>query len=634
MAVSARQKVFLIGILLFVASYGLLSGTSKSWISVFAAFVTGVPAILSIHIATQACSKKTTLKELIQLYFFGLMFLFYGKHQWKKFKEATKTPREIQEKLLLEILQKNAETEYGRTMGLGYAFTVDDFRKRHPLSKYDQFEDYIKRTAKGEDNVLLPSRPVQFVMTSGTTGKPKMIPMSTERKQHISMTGFTTLMGIVGEEIPSKSLTQKMCSIYTHPAETWSEAGIVKCAFTRITKNDILPVFVSPAPGFRICTEKEAMYVHAIFALKDEYLNTLQAPFCIIICNFFKVIENNWSDMVNDIATGTIKTDLDIPSDVRSELNEILTPDPIRAEQLRREFERGFEGIARRVWPYMSCLFGVVTPAFKFYADLLENKYAKDVVLYTAFYISSEGVLGLNVWPKIPERKLHYLLFTDLTFFEFIPLEKSQEEQPETLLIDELKEDESYELVLTNIDGLYRFRFGDVIKVVGFYNKSPIIEIQFRIGDLINLRGEKMSEDCLRRALLDTVESWEADLVDYACAECSLVEAVKGATETADVPYYVMFVEIQSKPGSIIKKEELLDKDKFDIILRNQVPMYDYYRGMGSLGLAQVILVQSGSFNELRDYIIHNSTTSILQFKMPRKLRKNEWVKLLLKNSS
>ncbi len=47
--------------------------------------------------------------------------------------------------------------------------------------------------------------------------------------------------------------------------------------------------------------------------------------------------------------------------------------------------------------------------------------------------------------------------------------------------MDELTVGESYELVLTNMDGLYRFRFGDVIKVVGFYNKSPIVEVQFRL---------------------------------------------------------------------------------------------------------------------------------------------------------
>ena len=37
-----------------------------------------------------------------------------------------------------------------------------------------------------------------------------------------------------------------------------------------------------------------------------------------------------------------------------------------------------------------------------------------------------------------------------------------------------------------------------------------------------------MSEDALRKAIFDTVASWEAVVIDYSCAECHLVEAVKG----------------------------------------------------------------------------------------------------------
>ena len=62
--------------------------------------------------------------------------------------------------------------------------------------------------------------------------------------------------------------------------------------------------------------------------------------------------------------------------------------------------------------------------------------------------------------------------------------------------------------------------------------------------------------------------------------------------------------------------------------------MYDYYRKMSGLGQAQVILVQAGSFKELQNYILQNSTASAMQFKMPRKLRKKEWVELLLRYSS
>lgn len=37
-----------------------------------------------------------------------------------------------------------------------------------------------------------------------------------------------------------------------------------------------------------------------------------------------------------------------------------------------------------------------------------------------------------------------------------------------------------YELVITNASGLYRYRFGDVIKVVGLHNTCPVVEFQYR----------------------------------------------------------------------------------------------------------------------------------------------------------
>jgi len=39
---------------------------------------------------------------------------------------------------------------------------------------------------------------------------------------------------------------------------------------------------------------------------------------------------------------------------------------------------------------------------------------------------------------------------------------------------------QQYELVITNASGLYRYRFGDVIKVVGLHNACPVIEFQYR----------------------------------------------------------------------------------------------------------------------------------------------------------
>lgn len=44
-----------------------------------------------------------------------------------------------------------------------------------------------------------------------------------------------------------------------------------------------------------------------------------------------------------------------------SDLNKLLKPDKQRANDLRREFERGFDQIARRIWPNLKYVHGVVS---------------------------------------------------------------------------------------------------------------------------------------------------------------------------------------------------------------------------------------------------------------------------------
>ena len=313
----------------------------------------------------------------MKLYYRGLRSIIYANQLLRKFKNDTKNPRKIQEETLFRILKKNAGTEYSLKKGLGKVSTIDEFRKRHPLSGYKQFEEYIERTARGENNVIIPKRPQQITLTSGTTGKPKMILDSTERRLQFTRV-FVLMEGVLTEAgMHSMYLTQKECKLYTHPKVSQSEAGIDMSIGSRRTRKDIPPTWVTPPAAYAISSDKESMYVHAVFSLKDEYLSAIKGIFCTNLCNFFREIEDSWRDIVHDISTGTIKVDLNVPSDVRSELIGALKPDPIRAEQLKREFERGFDGIAKRVWPYLRYMYGIVPASFQIYADWLENKYTK-----------------------------------------------------------------------------------------------------------------------------------------------------------------------------------------------------------------------------------------------------------------
>ena len=56
----------------------------------------------------------------------------------------------------------------------------------------------------------------------------------------------------------------------------------------------------------------------------------------------------------------------------------------------------------------------------------------------------------------------------------------SYEEQPDTMFMDEVELGALYELVITTASGFFRYRFGDVIKVVDYYNNCPVVEFMYR----------------------------------------------------------------------------------------------------------------------------------------------------------
>lgn len=99
-----------------------------------------------------------------------------------------------------------------------------------------------------------------------------------------------------------------------------------------------------------------------------------------------------------------------------------------------------------------------------------------------------------------------------------------------------------YEVVISNVSGLYRYRFGDVIRVVGFMNEAPIVQFMYRQGQLLNVRGEKTSEKLFYDAFHDGFQFALPDnvLVDYCCAE---QHATKGMDKNEKPPVKIIYIK-------------------------------------------------------------------------------------------
>jgi len=69
---------------------------------------------------------------------------------------------------------------------------------------------------------------------------------------------------------------------------------------------------------------------------------------------------------------------------------------------------------------------------------------------------------------------------------------------------------------------------------------------------------------------------------------------------------------------------------QLDEALSDKSYPYSSFRQKGSIGEMQVHLVQPGTFQELRDFMIHNTLASSNQYKVPRVLKKKEAVEFML----
>ncbi len=526
----------------------------------------------------------------------------------KKFNSETQNCRKVNEQVLFKILKANDKSEIGIKFNFQDIKSIEDFKKQVPLTEYEYYENYIKRMAKGEKNILISEDVEYFGHTSGTTGKQKLIP-STKSSRKIASKYMALLTNKFSYDNFKENWNYgKGLMIADIVMTTYTEGGAPICSATSGGMKGIkyiLPyLYTSPIEVMEIKDKETALYLHLLFGLEEISLLYISGVFISNVLDLFRVLESKHEDLVRDIRRGRISNNLNIDENTRKNLNKLISPNVSRADKLESEFVKGFKGIARRVWPSLSYIATVTGANFSIYDDKV-NYYTDSLPIYSPAYAATEAMIGINPYG----RKIRYVIIPDTVFYEFIPIEDADKNNPQTLSLDELKTDEKYEIVVTNYAGLYRYRIGDVIKVVDFYNSCPEIEFLYRKNQVLNMVAEKTNEGHLASSIKNTIRKLNLNLVDYTTIPDNSMTPGR----------YVFYFELKN---NIVNDKVKLLEETLDNEMRNSNLAYDRARKNKRLGRVKVVLLSPNTFNLIKESLFSKGVSKN-QIKIPRVITNN-----------
>ena len=414
----------------------------------------------------------------------------------REFLRQTARAAAVQRARLLELIRRHADSRFGRDHRLDEVRTPADFRRRVPIRGYEGHEPYIDRVRQGDTAALFgPGTEVlMFAMTSGTTARPKTIPVTRESLRHYR-DGWT-IWGIRAFDDHPEILRNGLLPILQIASdwrESFTPAGTPCGAITGLTAHMQSPLvrftYCMPPIAARI-KDIEAKYYVALRVSAHRNLGTIIAANPSTVLAIARLGDREKETLIRDLADGTIAAKWAIPEDVRRALRP-------RTRRRRRRAARRMEAIVHRTgrllpkdyWPNLQFLAnwtgGTMGAYLRNYPEYFGDRPVRDPGL-----IASEGRMTIPLEDNSPAGVLdirhHY--------FEFLPEDQADRDEPETVEAAELVEGRRYFILPTTAGGLYRYQIFDLVRCAGFVGEAPLLEFLNKGAHFSSLTGEKLSE--------------------------------------------------------------------------------------------------------------------------------------------
>ncbi|CCH66689.1 Homolog of plant auxin-responsive GH3-like protein [Richelia intracellularis HH01] len=509
-----------------------------------------------------------------------------GKIRKASFVRRTRKVSFFQEKFLYSLLYAYQGTELGKKYGLGDIKNIDQFRQRLPVQSYRNYETYIEKIAKGEPNILTPDPVVYLNLTSGSTGKQKLIPVTKRSRQVLNHTNQVGI-GFITEaahkcNLPIGKLLLTSSVKLIGSSSGGIPFGHISAGDLRLNKMLYQQLFAHPYETLLPIEPRTRYYVCLLFALRNCNMRIIGANFPILGLQLANYLNSHAEELIHNLKTGKIAPWLQLEPNLRVKLQRQFSPLPQRAMRLEQILKSEGKLTPQLAWPNLSFIITARGGTSNFYFERFPD-YFGDIPIFGGIYASSEATFG--IYHEFNNDGV--ILAIDSGFFEFIPPEQWNIEDPKTLLPQELQVGQHYRILVTNYSGLYRYDIGDVIEVVGFFNQTPLISFRHRVGGLLSSTTEKTSEFHAIQVMQQLQKEFNLPLENF-CITLSEHELPA---------HYLLNIELI--PGSEIRDPERFLAE-FDNKLQQANISYQDKRKNNIVPPPRLRIVAHGSFAKIR----------------------------------
>ncbi len=442
-------------------------------------------------------------------------------------------PEDTLAKTFFDCIVRHRDSAFGKQYNFKQIKTLADYRQAVPIHQYADLEPWIRQILDGEKRVLTVDEPYTMLKTSGTTGPSKAIPHTAFWRYRHRGPIIYALWGAFGKYFPQlwdhpyatldflweREVPKDFIGKLPHQAITNRETSLGVTDFTPLWYDAPWVDFTNDDSGFM---ERIYLRIRHFIGQDLRLLAVIQPNRLLLLA---EILSDYTEQLIEDVHNGELWG------------KQVFEPDPQLAARLERLAEHEGSLRPKSVWPNLDVVACWKSRQLRLYLEQLPGIYP-DTNILPLLTGSTEAMVTCPV-DDHPEAGV---LTLTQGVYEFIPHDEKnpahRETNPETLSFDQLTLGETYNVITTQANGLYRYDIGDLYRVVGYQGRVPRLEFIRRQGIYSSFNGEKLTETQVMDAFQAALDQLGLPSSLYACFPV-----------WANPPQYVFVVEAGADIG-------------------------------------------------------------------------------------